>query len=430
MKPIDAQPRSSLLLKALETLIVFLTVFLVNSNALSRFRQFPEVEHYSDNEGSYMIVALLAVLGMFFVLSRFKLVPEYAAAWKTNWPLILFLLYCTVSLFWSVYPRATQYKLFFLFFSTIAGAYIAIRYGLQGTINLLSWVGIVVALLSIFLVAFFPFIGIMQTPRFIGSWTGIFWHRNHAGNIFAFFSAVFLLRLLWDSQGVRTRKIYFASLYLLTTAITFGSRSATGIIVFLFLNFVVVLITLWLKVRQRMSRVHYYLSGGVLFAGFLIFITNTSFFFGLLGRSGTMTGRIPLWQDLLGRVYLQEPIFGYGYGALWMQRWFRFDTMYRNGWGFQVYFADNGFFDILLNTGLVGLLLFLSVYLLLGVRSFQQAVSEKSWIHFLPFITFLYILIGNVAYSFMLEVDQFVWMLLVIMLFLTSSARSTRIAQP
>lgn len=431
MKPIDAQTRFSTLFKAFELLIIIFTVFLTNSNALIRFRQFPEVVGYSDNEANYIIAAILAAVGILFILWRVKLLQAYLAAWKANPLLIVFLLYCVTTLLWSVYPAATQYKLFLLMYATFAGAYVAVRYGLRGTLDLLTWIAAVSALLSIFLVIYFPFIGMMlQNEIFYGSWVGIFWHRNHTGNIFAFFNVLFLLRLILDSEGDRTRKILFAAFYVLTAAMVFGSRSATGFIVFLFLNFVTLLIALWLKLHERMKPVHYYVVSGVLLAGFLTFITNTAFFFGLLGRSSAMTGRIPLWQDLFRRIYLQKPLLGYGYGALWMQRTFRIEMQLHHGWPYQVYFADNGFFDLLLNTGLAGLLLFLSVYIFLGLRSFQQAVREKSWLHFLPFITFLYIFIGNLTYSFMLEVDQFVWMLLVIMLFLTNSPSSKSIPQP
>lgn len=143
-----------------------------------------------------------------------------------------------------------------------------------------------------------------------------------------------------------------------------------------------------------------------------------------------MTGRVPLWQDLFSRVYLERPILGYGYGALWSLKSFRLEMQFQNNWSHQIYFADNGFFDILLNLGLVGFLLFLAVYISLGVRGFKQAVVTKSWIDFLPLLTFLYILIGNLTYSFLLEVDQFVWMLLVLMVFVTTTNRSNKIAQP
>jgi len=102
----------------------------------------------------------------------------------------------------------------------------------------------------------------------------------------------------------------------------------------------------------------------------------------------------------------------------------------RHHWNYQVYFADNGFFDILLNTGLVGFLLFMAVYIPLGVRSLRQVIASKSWLSLLPLVTFLYISIGNLTYSFLLEVDQLVWMLLVIMVFVTTSPKSNSIPQP
>ena len=138
-----------------------------------------------------------------------------------------------------------------------------------------------------------------------------------------------------------------------------------------------------------------------------------------------MTGRVPLWQDLFQNFYLQAPVFGYGYGALWMQKSFRILMQIRHNWGNQVYFADNGFFDILLNTGLVGLLLFMFSYLSYGLRSFRQAIRIKSWLYFFPLLTFLYILIGNLTYSFLLEVDQFVWMIFIIMAFITTETKQT-----
>ena len=211
----------------------------------------------------------------------------------------------------------------------------------------------------------------MQNQVFFGSWNGLFWHRNHAGNIFAYFNMIFLLGLLADESPTRKQKVIFALFYLLSAVLVFRSHSATGVILFLFLHFVVAVIMIWLRFHERIKPWHYYASAALLLAGFLIFITNTGFFFGLLGRSANMTGRVPLWQYLFSNFYLQRPILGYGYGALWMQRSFRILMQTRHGWHFQVFFADNGFLDILLNMGLVGLLLFMAVYAPLGLRSLK-----------------------------------------------------------
>jgi exopolysaccharide production protein ExoQ len=426
----EANKRFSLLFRTLEVIVMFFVFALVDINSFVRFRQFPEVDNYSDHEWGYVFAALITTIFIVLSLWRSQSLGIYFAAWKNNTLLILFLAYTLASLLWTVYFPATLYKLIFLFFSTIAGSYIAIRYKIRGAMDVLAWVGGVFSLLSILIVLYIPLVGVMQNRPFLGSWTGLFWHRNHTGNIFAFFSMIFLLRYLLDEKAKGKQKLIFALSYFLSAIIVFGSRSATGMIVFLFLNFVVALMVIWLRFYRRIKPWHYYASASFLLGGFLVFITNTGFFFGLLGRSANMTGRVPVWEDLLQNFYLQKPIFGYGYGALWMQKSFRILMQIRHDWGNQVYFADNGFFDILLNTGLVGLLLFLSIYLPLGVRSFKQAVTYKSWIYFFPFLTFLYIFIGNLTYSFLLEVDQFVWMLLVIMVFATTSPRSNSIPQP
>jgi len=419
-----------LLFKALEGFVVFFAFALVNINSLVRFRQFPEVDNYSDHEGDYIFVAILTVILILFLLWKIRLLASYLMAWKNNKLVMAFLAYALLSILWTVYFPATVYKLVFLFFSSIAGSYFAVRYKLRGVLNLLTWVGAIASILSILIIVYVPFVGVMQKPPFVGSWTGIFWHRNHAGNIFAFFNMVFLLRFLLDETSTQKEKLNFAVLYILSAILVFGSRSATGIILLLCSHFVVTLIMIWLKFHDRMRPWHYYSSAALLLAGFLIFITNTGFFFGLLGRTAQMTGRIPLWQDLFRNFYLQRPLFGYGYGALWMQKSFRILMEIRQGWSNQIYFADNGFFDILLNTGLVGVLLFLFVYVSLGVRSLKQAINSKSWLDFFPFLIFLYILIGNLTYSFLLEVDQFVWMLLVMMVFVTTYPKSNRIPQP
>jgi exopolysaccharide production protein ExoQ len=426
----QAASKFPLLSKTIDFIVLFFILALVNINSLIRFRQFPEVDNYSDHEGTYILVAALSVVTMGLLLSRRHLLGEYCARWRSNRLLMAFLLYSLVTILWSVYVHATAYKLIFLFFSTIAGAYLAVRYKTQGVIEILTWFAAFCAALSILIVAFLPYVGMMYKEYFLGSWTGMFWHRNHTGNLFAFFNMIFLLRLFLDDQLTSRRRFLMGLLYLLAALIVFGSRSATGIIVFLFLNFVAGLTIFWLHYHRRLQPWHYYTAVITLAAGFLVFVANTAFFFGLLGRSASMTGRVPVWQDLFQNFYLHKPWLGYGYGALWMQKSFRILMQIRHQWTNQVYFADNGFFDILLNLGLIGFALFLAIYVPLGVRSFKQAITHKTWLHFVPFLTFLYIFIGNLTYSFLLEVDQMVWLLLVTMVFLTTPASRARIPQP
>jgi exopolysaccharide production protein ExoQ len=418
------------LVRFLEILVVFLVIALVNVHSFARFRQFPEVDNYSDHELDFVFAAILVLLAIAYQIWKNQLGAVFLQSWRHNLPLILFLLYSLASVLWTVYPSATHYKLFFLFFSTISGSYLALRYKVRGMLEVLAWVGGIFAVPSLFAVVFFPFVGVMLNRPFVGAWNGIFWHRNHAGNLFAFFNMVFLFRFLLLGREMLIRRLVHLVFYVSTALLVFGSRSATGIIVFLFLNLATVLAYAWLKFHNHLKPWHYYVSAAFFSTGLLVVAANTAFFFSLLGRSANMTGRIPLWQDLFSTTFLQKPLFGYGYGALWSLKSFRIHTQIRNNWSHQVFFADNGFFDILLNLGLIGLILFLLLYVLSGIRSFNLGVLKKSWINFFPFITFLYVFIGNLTYSFLLEVDQFVWMLLVVMVFATTPPRIDRTAQP
>jgi len=181
----EANKRFSLLFRTLEVIVMFFVFALVNINSFVRFRQFPEVDNYSDHEWGYVFAAIITVTLIVFSLWRSQLLALYFAAWKSNKLLILFLAYALVSILWTVYFPATSYKLFWLFFSTIAGSYIAIRYKIRGAMDVLTCVGGVFSLLSILIVLYLPLVGVMQNQLFFGSWTGLFWHRNHTGNIFA-----------------------------------------------------------------------------------------------------------------------------------------------------------------------------------------------------------------------------------------------------
>ena len=411
--------KTPLVFSALEIMTVAFIFMLEHTYAFVHFTQFPDVDLYSTNEWEYVYILIVVAVVIIYLLWQNQLTTQFINAWKSNKFLVLFLVYAILSILWTVHAAATQYKLIYLMFSTLAGSYIAVRYGLENVLKLFVWIGGVISILSILFVIFIP-VGIMRNDPFVGSWVGIFWHRNHTGNLFAYFNMLFLIRFLQIGNENKLQKVILSVFYIMSGVIIFGSRSATGIIIFFFLNFVVGLVFFWLKLNHLMKPRHYFIAAGLLLGGFLIFVLNTSFFFGLLGRESSMTGRVPLWVDLFQNFYILRPWFGYGYGALWMQESFRNLMQLRHGWKYPVFFADNGFFDILLNLGLIGLLLFFIVYFSMGVHGFNQGIRKKTLVAFFPFLTFIYLIVGNLTYSFLLEVDQFVWMILIVMVFLTA----------
>jgi len=404
-----------------DILILFFVFIFVNISALNipgfMGNQFPDVALFGGDAwkiapGCGLVVILM--IAMLFIKGELK---SFARAWLQNYLLIFFLLFSLVSLLWTVYLPATLYELMLLFFSTIAGSYLAIRYRLSGSVKLMTGIAAFCVLASLYLV-FFTDYGVMQNKLFVGSWHGLFWHRNHTGSLMAFFNMIFLVRLLMDGElSVKGRRACGA-LYLLTALHVFGSRSATGILIYIFLNMASITLYIWTKWREKLTPKHYYSFVLIVAAGFTVFITNLGFFFGLLGRTANMTGRTPLWEDLFFNFYLKKPFLGYGYGALWMQESFRVLMQTRHGWFYPVYFADNGFFDILLNLGIVGLVLFMIMLLITIFRNVQKIRLTHSWRYIFTFLVLFYIIISNLTYSFLLEVDHFVWMWLIVVVFL------------
>src|SRR5262249_9873658 len=142
--------------------------------------------------------------------------------------------------------------------------------------------------------------------------------------------------------------------------------------------------------------------------------------FGIFNRSPTMSGRVDLWNYLLQDVVPQRLWWGHGFGAIWTIESFRVGAGERARWGKPAVIADNGFLDILLHLGILGLLIFLGVLILAGARSIRYARTRRTLNAFFPLLLMFYAVAGNMAFSLFMETELFVWVLIVIVLFETT----------
>ena len=93
----------------------------------------------------------------------------------------------------------------------------------------------------------------------------------------------------------------------------------------------------------------------------------------LMGRDDstalTLTGRVPVWQECLPFIG-KRPFTGYGYNAFWTERHV-FDISDKADWGIAgVPGALNGYLDLVLGVGLVGL----AAYLLVVILAFKESI--------------------------------------------------------
>jgi len=213
---------------------------------------------------------------------------RYLQTWKENIPLSVFLLLSVCSLAWSIYPQASILRISILLCSTIIATYIGFHFPKHDLMNILTWCGGGIAILSLLGGVFFPEITIENNNLYNNAWRGIFWHRNQLGSMMAFFSLVYLVRIGVIYKSNRKLSYILIIIYLLSISLVFLSRSLTGVILLVFLHLLYLLFFLWLKWRDRLTIYHY---------GFMAFVSTIFIFlFIRLSRSVSTTQRFVLFQ--------------------------------------------------------------------------------------------------------------------------------------
>ena len=370
---------------------------------------------------SWLVLALLAVRS----LHRENKGADFTQLWRQNWVLILFIAIALLSLIWSVSFRATIYRGSVLLFSSFIGAYLGFRYTLEDLLNILFRFGAALLIFCLALAIFLPIVGTMGWEPYDGAWRGIFWHKNQLGSVIALFSLVFLISAFGELGNAQGKAILYFIFYACSLVVIYFSKSVAGYFLCIMVSFSTPVAYIWLKIRHRLTAVHYYRVVGLFSLVFVVLMLNLDFVFGLFNRDTSLTGRLPLWSYLLGSVFAESPWLGHGFGAIWSLASFRIATQQLLGWVFPVAIGDNGFLDILLHVGLIGFIPFLGVLILAFIRSIRFAFGTRSVIAFFPLLLMIFAVFANISFSLFLETESFLWLVMMSVLFLLTKPRAT-----
>lgn len=374
-----------------------------------------------------MLWFVLVLLGV-QVLIREGLFADYLQTWKKNVFLVLFIAIALLSLLWTVAFAATVYRAAVLLGSSLIGAYIGTRYSLEGILNILFRFGTILLIVCLAVALFIPLFGTMGWWPYNGAWRGIFWHKNQFGSIVALFNLVFLLGALNELPKKNSRFITYLVFYVFSVVLIYLSKSVAGYLLCISLTGLSLLAFLWLNVRHRLGKNHYYGLLGLGLLSVLVFLLNMDFIFGLFNRDTSLTGRLPMWSYLLNDVVTNSPWVGHGFGALWSQSAFRIQVQHAVGWEFPVAIGDNGFLDILLHVGAIGLTAFLGVLGTLFIRAGKLIRLQPSIISFFPLLLAIFAVLANITFSLFLETEAFLWLVMIAALFVTTEPRRTTMA--
>lgn len=295
---------------------------------------------------SYGAVALLIICrGR---LQRFTYVGTRDVA------LLLLLCVTVLSFFWSAAPNFTLDETKAVIRNTLLGVYLATYYTPKKQMKLFTWVVCLGAIISIALIVAVPGYGIKfgLNETF---WKGLYAHKQYLGRIMTL-GAMSCLLMMFDERN-RHRLIALFG-FLLTTLFVLLSGSKTSL--------VIILLSLFFMPFYKLMRQKYKLRTFLLSTGLLVIASVAVIIIGnletivvdILGKNMELSSRTPVWELAIGKG-LERPLLGYGYAGFWTSDASQFiiDQTWAGSAGSGRFHAHNGFVDVFLQVGLVGLVL-------------------------------------------------------------------------
>jgi len=297
--------------------------------------------------GSYGILALLISL-------RWK---RFAYIATRDISLLLLIAMAPLSLFWSASPEATSIEYKSVVRGSLFGIFLATRYSMKEQMQLFTWVLGIGAVLSLVFSIGLPSYGGAQA-----GWIGIYVYKNQAACVQTLTALLFLLTAL------NRRKHRWIALTVFSIAVVLLglTQSKTAYSIFL-ISLGLLPITTVAKQKYKLQVVLFLILlvvGGstiVLVLGNLEFIVVDT-----LGKNMEFNGRVPIWTLILDKVY-ERPWLGYGTAGFWTSE----HALYvlNNSWagtgeagigaGSIRFNSHNGYLDLLLQYGFVGVSLLL-----------------------------------------------------------------------
>jgi O-antigen ligase len=354
----------------------------------------------------FAIVRLCFLL--IYIITLCYLAPHWKRAAyllvKDKWILLLMII-IFFSIFWSVDARQTITRSVAIFGTTLFGIYFATRYSLKQQLYLLGWALGLASVMSVLFAVALPRYGIMQGVH-AGDWRGIYTHKNGLGANMALSTITFLVLAVSDKKRTWIFCIgIFLSLLLLLLS---TSTSPLVYLMVLTPTFVVARIFRW-SYRLKTLAISLVMTLSYVLA--IVGVTQAEAIARAFGKDLTLTGRTTLW-GYVWELIQKKPWLGYGYGALWS------DTRSATGhiWqilGWEAPHAHNGFLEVWLGLGILGLSVLVIHIATRFVRILTLISQTKASVYFFPLMILLLTIINNLTEYTVMERNSIYWILYV-----------------
>ncbi len=313
-----------------------------------------------------------------------------------------------ISFLWSDLPGMTLLAVRSqLLQMSLFGLYVASRFSLREQFHLLLWTLGLGSLLSLVYVLAFPSIGIHLTEPHLGAWKGIYNNKNSFGALTALSTAMFFLLAIYEKHNRWRAWSYFS----FCVALVLLSTSKTA----LSLSFIMLIVVIgYRSFRFQGKKTIVYLSIAVILIGGVL-VTVISFWnpiLNALGRDHTLSGRTLIWEFLTEQSIPQRPWLGYGKDVFFKDAK-HLSQLYQFT-GFTAPHAHNGYYELILDIGLIGFFCFIVSLLIAYFHAFKLGYKANSAEYLWPFVALTDLILNNYTESLLMRLANIFWVLYII----------------
>jgi len=337
------------------------------------------------------VLTVVLALGVMVLLGR---AHRAGMLLKSNLPILLYFLYCGISITWSDFPdvafkrwfRAMGDVVMVLIVLTDTDWPVALR-------RLLTRLGFVLVPLSILFIRYFPRLGRSYSQGGVPHWTGAATDKNALGMLSLLFGLAAILRFLqiYREQSPRRARPLIAqgTLIVMTFYLLWEADSATAFACFFLAGIPMVMTSLFRWARKPVF-VNAIVVGALGISFSALFLNLGTGMVENLGRNSTLTGRTTIWQFALGMVH--NPVFGTGFESFWVgPRLAKMVEQLHTG----INQAHNGYIEVFLNLGWVGVALLAAIL----ISSYRRVVTAVRWMTPAASLRLAYFIVA-VVYNF------------------------------
>jgi len=328
-----------------------------------------------------MGICYLAVAGMLVSYRR-----EVLIVLRRNWSLAPLLMLGFASSLWAETPELSFRRCGAAAGTTLLGVALSVKLTLEEQLRFLSWLFRILSLLSLGCVLLFPSYGISNTPE--AEWQGVFGFKNFFGSLMAI-SILIEYQLPTDTRWSKTLNRAALLLSFLLLVRSNSMTSLLGVVV----TFALVETFKFATFRLRMPLYATVVASLLIVSlGFFLVTPRSDALAAVFGRTTNLTGRTEIWPLVISSIQ-ERPILGYGYAGFWTES---VSAAVVGAVG-EVIYSHNGYLDVILTLGGLGLSLAL-IFLGTGLkRAFDWSVHGESRTKFWPVAFLCFFLFYNVA---------------------------------